>query len=148
MTATQPTQTPFRVLVPLSENEESARAQARFISSLPDAPQNVEATLTHVFHGEELGLSRQLRQTQRIGTVSHVKKDLLTKGISVQVMDSSDPYPPTKSILTLADTIDADLIVLGGGMHGLLDDLLTGNVAKSVGRRTNRPIAVVPATVT
>lgn len=61
-------------------------------------------------------------------------------------MDSSDPYPPTKSILTLADGIDADLIVLGGGMHGLLEDLLTGNVAKSVGRRTNRPISVVPET--
>lgn len=61
MIATQPTQTLFRVLVPLGENEESARAQARFVSSLPNASQDVEATLTHVFHGEELGVSRPLR---------------------------------------------------------------------------------------
>lgn len=62
-------------------------------------------------------------------------------------MDSSEPYPPTNSILTLAETIDADFIVLGGGMHGLLDDLLTGNVATSVGKRTNRLITICPKTV-
>lgn len=146
MTSTQPNQSPFRVLVPLSDNEDSARAQARFVGSLPNAPQSVEATLTHVFHGEELGASRQLRTTQRIGTVSHARKDMLAQGIAVRVMDSSDPYPPTESILALADQIDADLIVLGGGLHGFLDDLLTGNVAKSVGRRTHRPITVVPET--
>lgn len=146
MTPNRPTQTPFRVLVPLSDNEESAGAQVRFVGSLPNAPQRVEATLTHVFHGEELQASRELRQTQRIGTVSHAREELLAQAIAVRVMDSSDPYPPSKSILTLADEIDADLIVLGGGMHGFLDDLLTGNVAKSVGRHTNRPITVVPET--
>lgn len=146
MTSTQSTRTPFRVLVPVSDNEESARAQARFVSSLPNAPLRIEATLTHVFHGKELDAPRTLRQTQRIRTVSHAREKLLADGIDVEVSDSSDPFPPTKSILRLADEIDADLIVLGGGMHGLLDDLLTGNVAKAVGRKTDRPITVVPET--
>lgn len=146
MTTEHSTQTPYRVLVPLSDNERSAQAQARFVELLPNAPTSVEATLTHVLHGEELQASRELRTTQRIGTVAHAREYLTDLGIPVQVMDAGDPYPPTKSILTLADTIDADLIVLGGGMHGFLDDLLTGNVAKSVGRRTHRPITVVPET--
>lgn len=125
---------------------QSASAQARFVSSLPDALRRFEATLSPVFHGEELQASRELRQTQRIGTVSHAREELLAQAIAVQVMDSSDPYPPLKSILTLADEIDAGLIVLGGGMLDLLEDLLTGNVAKSVGRRTNRPTTFVPET--
>lgn len=142
---TEPSTIPsYRVLIPVSDNEDSARAQTDFVSSLPNGPQRVEATLTHVLHGEELDTPRQLRQTQRVGTVAHARKTLRERGIDVQVMDSSDPYPPTESILTLADTIDADLIVLGGGTHTLIEDLLSGNVAKSVGRRSPRPLTVVP----
>lgn len=146
MTSNDSTQMPYRVLVPVSDNADSARAQARFVSSLPNAPRGIEATLTHVFHGVELEAPRSLRQTQRIQTVSRARKALLADGIDVQVRDSGDPYPPTKSILRLAEEIDPDLIVLGGGMHGLLDDLLTGNVAKTVGKNTDRPIAIVPDT--
>jgi nucleotide-binding universal stress UspA family protein len=138
--------TPYRVLVPVSDNEESAQAQARFVGNLPNAPASVEATLTHVLHGQELAASRELRTTARVGTVSHAKKYLSERDIDVELKDASDPYPPSKSILTLADEIDADLIVLGGGMHGFLEDLVTGNVAKSVGKQTSRPIAVVPET--
>lgn len=137
-------ETPYRVLVPLSDNEQSARAQARFVGGLPDAAASVEATLTHVLHDEELQTSRDMQTTARIGTVSHARKYLKNQGISVEIRDADDPYPPSKSILTLADRIDADLIVLGGGMHGFLEDLLTGNVARSVGKRTTRPITVVP----
>lgn len=144
MTSNTQTRTRFRVLLPLSNNGDSARAQTRFVTSLPNAQQSVEATLTHVFQGEEIDAPRTLRMTKRIETVSDARKELQAHGIAVQVMDSSDPYPPMKSILSLADTIDADLIVLGGGMHGFLEDLLTGNDAKSAGRRTHRPITVVP----
>lgn len=134
----------YRVLVPLSDNERSARAQARFVGALPDAPGSVKATLTHVLHGEELQSSRTLRQTKRVATVSHARTYLNDRSISVEIVDAGDPYPPTESIVELADEIDADLIVLGGGMHGFLEDLLTGNVTRAVGQRTDRPITVVP----
>lgn len=138
------TRTPYRVLVPLSDNERSARAQTRFVASLPTARANVEATLTHVLHGEELDTPRELQATHRVGTVAHAREYLRDNDVSVQIRDADTPSSPTKSILSLADSIDADLVVLGGGMHGFLEDLLTGNVAKSVGRRSDRPITVVP----
>lgn len=135
---------PYRVLVPLSDNETSARAQARFVASLPDASTTVAATLTHVLHGEELNSSRESRSAQRIGTVVHARDYLEDKDVSVQVMDVDEPSPPTRGIVALADKLDADLVVLGGGMHGFIDDLLTGDVVRSVGQRTDRPITVVP----
>ncbi|WP_411965186.1 universal stress protein [Haloferax sp. YSMS24] len=148
MSTAPSTNTPYRVLVPVSDNEASAQAQALFVASLPNAPTTVTATLTHVLHGGELNTSRQSRSAQRIGTVVHVRDYLDTHGVSVQIMDVDEPFPPTKGIVALANKLDADLIVLGGGMHSLLDDLLTGNVSKSVGRHTNRPITVVSKTYT
>ena len=143
MPTTPSTNTPYRVLVPVSDNEASAHAQATFVASLPNAPATVTATLTHVLHGEALNTSREFRSAQRIGTVVHARDYLRGHDISVQIMDVDEPFPPTNGIVALANKVDADLIVLGGGMHSLIDDMLTGNVSRSVGRRTNRPITVV-----
>lgn len=136
-------QPPYRVLVPVSDTETSAQAQAHFVASLPNAPARVEATLTHVLHGEELSAPRNIRTAQRVGTVMHARDYLRDNGVAVRIMDADDPYPPAKGIVALADKIDADLIVLGGGMHGFLDNLLTGQVTKSVSKRTSRPITIV-----
>lgn len=144
MAKEQSRQSPYRVLAPISENKTSAQAQSRFVASLPNASTSVAATLTHVLHGEELDTPRELRSAQRVETVVDARDYLKENDISVQIMDVDDPSPPTKGILALADKLDADLIVLGGGMHGFLDDLLTGHVAKSVGKRTHRPITVIP----
>lgn len=143
MSADPTSRTPFRVLVPVSDNEASAQAQARFVASLPDAQASVESTLTHVLHDEELDAPRDIRSAQRVGTVVHARDYLRERDIDVQVMDAEEPSP-TDGIVALADEIDADLVVLGGGMHGFIEDLLTGHTVRSVGRRANRPITVVP----
>lgn len=129
---------PYRVLVPISDNETSAQAQARFVASLPNAPTSVEATLTHVLHGEELSAPRDLRTAQRVGTVVHARDYLRDHDVAVQITDADDPHPPTKSILDLADSIDADQIVLGGGMHGFIEDLVTGQ-RHEVSRKADTP---------
>lgn len=138
--------TAYRVLVPVSDNTASAQAQASFVASLPNAPARVTATLTHVLHGEELNTSREFRSAQRIGTVIDAREYLEAHDVTVQVIDVDEPFPPTDGIVALANRLDADLIVLGGGMHGLFDDMLTGNVSKAVGQRTGRPITVVSET--
>ncbi len=52
--------------------------------------------------------------------------------------------PPTDQILTLADKLDADLLVFGShDKDGAVMELL-GNVVKRVLRRTRRPVLVVP----
>lgn len=133
----------YRVLVPVSDNEASAQAQATFVAGLPAASTHVEALLTHVLHGEELEATRESRTAQRIGTVVHARDKLHERGIEVRVVEAEEVSRPTEAIVGLADHYDVDLIVLGGGMHGLLEDLLEGHVVRSVGRRTDRPVAVV-----
>jgi nucleotide-binding universal stress UspA family protein len=138
--------TTYRVLVPVSDNEVSAQAQSQFVAGLPHAATAVEVLLTHVLHGTELESPRESLTAQRIGTVIHAKETLRDEGIAVQVIDADDPYPPAKGIVSLAEKHDIDLIVLGGGMHGILENLLDGHVVNSVGRNTERPVAVVVPT--
>lgn len=134
---------PYRVLVPVSDNEASARAQARFVAGLPAASTEVEALLTHVLHGEELESSREGRTAARVGTVMHARDHLRERDVPVRVVEAEYPSPPVRGIVDLAERHDVDLVVLGGGMHDLLEDLIDGHVARSVGKRSGRPIAVV-----
>lgn len=136
----------FHVLVPISDNRATAEAQARFVAALPDPAETVTATLTHVLHDEELDAQRELRSAQRVGAVVHARDYLEENSVPVQIVDVDELSSPALGILTLGDKLDADLIVLGGGMHGFLEDLLTGDVARSVGQRTDRPLTIVPET--
>lgn len=133
----------YRVLVPVSDNEASAQAQVRFVSELPGATTSVEALLTHVLHDEELTAPRESRTAQRIGTVVHARDYLRDRDVSLRVVEAENVDRPVEGIIGIADRYEVDLIVLGGGMHSLLDDLMDGHVVKSVGRASDRPIAVV-----
>ena len=50
---------------------------------------------------------------------------------------------PAKQIVGYADSIDADLIVVGSHGHGTVSGALLGSVSRGVLRRTTRPVLVV-----
>jgi nucleotide-binding universal stress UspA family protein len=50
---------------------------------------------------------------------------------------------PAKQIVGYADSIDADLIVVGSHGHGTVSGALLGSVSRGVLRRTRRPVVVV-----
>jgi nucleotide-binding universal stress UspA family protein len=50
---------------------------------------------------------------------------------------------PAKQIVGYADSIDADLIVVGSHGHGTVSGALLGSVSRGVLRRTHRPVLVV-----
>jgi nucleotide-binding universal stress UspA family protein len=50
---------------------------------------------------------------------------------------------PAKQIVGYADTIDADLIVVGSHGHGAVSGALLGSVSRGVLRRTIRPVLIV-----
>ena len=50
---------------------------------------------------------------------------------------------PAKQIVGYADSIDADLIVVGSHGHGTVSGALLGSVSRGVLRRTRRPVLVV-----
>jgi nucleotide-binding universal stress UspA family protein len=50
---------------------------------------------------------------------------------------------PAKEIVGCADSIDADLIVVGSHGHGAVSGALLGSVSRGVLRRTTRPVLIV-----
>jgi universal stress protein A len=54
---------------------------------------------------------------------------------------------PATAILSVADAEDADLIVVGNGVHDATGDLFLGTVAHELTHRSRRPLLVVPAEV-
>lgn len=50
---------------------------------------------------------------------------------------------PVEEIVRYADTIEADLIVVGSRGHGAVSSVLLGSVSRGVLRRAHRPVAVV-----
>jgi universal stress protein A len=52
---------------------------------------------------------------------------------------------PATAILSVADAEDADLIVVGNGVHDATGDLFLGTVAHELTHRSRRPLIVVPA---
>jgi nucleotide-binding universal stress UspA family protein len=53
---------------------------------------------------------------------------------------------PADEIVAFADTIDADLIVVGSRGHGAVASALIGSVSRSVLHQTRRPVLIVRGT--
>ncbi len=49
------------------------------------------------------------------------------------------------TVLTEADRLEANLLVIGSHGHGAVYDLLVGSVSEGLVRRSKRPMLVVPA---
>ncbi|WP_255198038.1 universal stress protein [Halorarius litoreus] len=133
----------YRVLVPIDMNEADALAQARYVASLPDAPSTVAVTLTHVLHGEELDTPPELQSAQRVGAVKRAREWLVDHGIETEIRDVDLLYPLKDGIISLAETIDADAIVLSGRKRGAVGMALFGSQTQAVLRHTTRPVVVV-----
>ena len=77
---------------------------------------------------------------------SHVKNELFTPLTSTDVKHRIIVVEghPASSILHVADTEDADLIVVGNGLHSTMEDLFLGSVAHELSHKSRRPFALIP----
>jgi len=127
----------YSVLLPIDGSEERAEAQARMVTSLPDAGDSVRATLLRVFEDRQTAESTSVGQL----TAGQVAEDvLLDAGVAV---DSKTTYgDAAEEILRTADEVDADLIVLGGRKRSPLGSLLFGSVSQAVTLDATRPVVV------
>lgn len=70
-------------------------------------------------------------------------RDIRARGVGVQVIVRSGD--PARTLLEVADDVDADLVVVGTRGRGGPAELLLGSVARTVADRARRPTLVVPA---
>ncbi|ELY47456.1 universal stress protein [Natronorubrum sulfidifaciens] len=133
-----------RVLVPVDTNEDRAITQARYITSLPDAAESVEAYLLFIFTDESEDLPKDFKQfksASRIGSVRRAKEHLEDNGVDVTVLEGSGDVEEG-DILTRADEYDVDAIVLGGRKRSPVGKAVFGSVTQSVILNTDRPVVV------
>lgn len=131
----------YRALVPIDNSEARNKAQVEAVSSLPDAGNSVEVTLLHVFPDRETAESTSVIQL-RAGR--EAEGDLTANGITVKTM--ANHGNPAEEILTAADEINADLIVLGGRKRSPLGSLLFGSVSQAVLLDSMRPVTITGGT--
>lgn len=136
----------YEVLVPVDMNEDRARAQARFVADLPAADESVQATLLFVFDGTDEEMPDELKQfksADRIASVRRSREVLEDAGVDVTLLDESGD--PAKAITAVADTVEPDLVVLGGRKRSPVGKAIFGSVAQSVILNSDHPVAVTGA---
>ena len=133
-----------RVLIPVDTNEDRAIAQARYVTSLPDAAESVEAYLLFIFTDDSEDLPKDFKQfksASRIGSVRRAQEHLEDHNIDVTVLEGSGDVEEG-DILARADEYDVDAIVLGGRKRSPVGKAVFGSVTQSVILNTDLPVVV------
>ncbi|SDR03440.1 universal stress protein [Natronobacterium texcoconense] len=133
----------YRVLLPVDTSEDRALAQAEYVSSLPEASEDVEAYILFVFQGDDEDLPDELEQfksASRVGSVRRARERLEEAGIETTVLEDSGDA--AADILDVAEEYDVDSIVLGGRKRSPVGKAMFGSVTQSVILNTDRPVAV------
>ncbi|ARS90719.1 universal stress protein [Natrarchaeobaculum aegyptiacum] len=133
----------YRVLAPVDTNEDRALAQADYITSLPNASEDVEAYLLFVFTEDSEDLPKEFEQfksASRISSVRRASERLEEAGVDVHVLEDSGDTE--SDIIDEAEEYDVDSIVLGGRKRSPVGKAVFGSVTQSVILSSDRPVVV------
>ena len=127
----------YQVLIPVDGSASRGGAQAETVIALPNAADNVQGTLLHVFDDEDRA---ETTSPQQLSGGREAANRLRDAGVTVEQL--SRVGDPAAEILATADEIDADLIVLGGRKRSPLGSLLFGSVTQAVILDAERPVTI------
>lgn len=82
--------------------------------------------------------------SQQLHKIIEEEKELMEEDVAHPVKVEVHHGEPVPTILTIADRLDADLIVLGSHSKGPLEYAFLGSVAEKILRRSHRPVMIVP----
>lgn len=123
----------YQVLVAVDENRERALTQVEAVSEIPEAADNIEAVLLHVFTDNPEGVS-----IHQIPAIRRAKESLEEAGIDVSMVEASGN--PSEEIRKHAREMDVDLISVAGRGKSPAGKALLGSISQDVLLDTDRPV--------
>jgi len=127
----------YTVLLPVDMAESRATAQVETAIGLPNADEDVEVKLLHVFREADRAEEASPLQL-RAGENAHERLE----GADIDVEPVTRYGDPATGILEAADDYDADMILLGGRKRSPLGSVLFGSVSQEVTLDAERPVVV------
>lgn len=131
----------YEVLLPIDTDQDRAMGQARAVSDLPAAADEITVTLLHVFDDDDVAESTSPTQ---ITAGRNVEEWFHDHGIAIETMSTSGD--PSAAIIDAASQIGADQIVLGGRKRSPLGSLLFGSVSQAVMLDADVPVTITGST--
>jgi nucleotide-binding universal stress UspA family protein len=148
----------YRILLPVDENEARARAQAEAVLELP-ATDEVVVDIVHVHEGmsapdaqwaaggfsEEYAeeMAENLREQATLpDSVGLVAEAFDAADVEYAVHESAGK--PAETILSAAENLDSDAIIVGIEKRSPVGKVLFGSVAQGIILDSKRPVTVVP----
>lgn len=115
----------YHVVLAVDEEEPQARTAAKEIAKLPGAGAEMRVDVLHCFTDNPSGAS-----ATQVAAVRTAVDILENHGIDYEVVEASGD--PAEAIVHLADSEDADLVVVGGRKRSPAGKALFGSVTQTV----------------
>jgi len=133
----------YNALVPVDRSEARAFHQAQYVSQLPKAATDVEATVLFVASPDEFSDPDEVEFSD-VGAAVTAANLLEGEGVSVtrRVVDGD----ASEGIVSSADELEADEIVMGGRKRSGVSRVLLGSTVQDVMLSAERPVTITSET--
>jgi nucleotide-binding universal stress UspA family protein len=123
--------------MPVDECVDRAKTEAEYLRSLPLDHNRIQVTVAHAYENE----SRNDDLVERPEAVQVALQTLRDEGFAVEHREISGI--PSDGIVTLAEDLAADEIIMAGRKRTPAAKVVFGSVTQSVILNSNRPVTVV-----
>lgn len=135
----------YQILLAADGNPGRVRKQVDAVLALPDVEEEVSVHLLHVFEDSSADESLDMADPTRVDAVEAALERLEEAGVSVDVHARTGDA--VEGILSLADELDVDSILIGGSKRSPTGKALFGSVTQRVVLNAQRPVTVtIPPT--
>lgn len=138
----------YRMLIPVDSDEDRAKKIAETVIAFPGSNEEIEATILNVYgefdvtdEGGRIRSTDFYNETDFPNSVNIVESQLTAANLNTTKRRSHGD--PAKQILSVAEEINADHILMGGRKRSPAGKVLFGSVTQSVILSAECPVTVI-----